>query len=305
LDDDRVGRQNREIVAQLQKSEIYRAYAEAFQAATGLPLGLRPAATVHSPLQGATSLNPFCAMMRAENESCAACLQLHQQVVDSASISEPRTLECYAGLVESIVPVRVGQNIVAYLQTGQIFLRRPSPAMFRRLLDRLNGWGIKMRTKEIERAYFASQVFSRHHYDSILRMLTIFADHLERLTDQLIVAQSASELPAVAKARRFIAEHQTEVLPLADVARAVNMSGFYFCKTFRRVTGVSFVDYLAYLRVESVKRQLLNPHKRISEAAFAAGFQSLSQFNRVFRRISGESPSVFRHKLQGGGKQPE
>ena len=44
---------------------------------------------------------------------------------------------------------------------------------------------------------------------------------------------------------------------------------------------------------------MLNPHVRISEAAFAAGFQSLSQFNRVFRRIVGESPSVWRDRLHG------
>jgi AraC-like DNA-binding protein len=79
----------------------------------------------------------------------------------------------------------------------------------------------------------------------------------------------------------------------------VNMSAFYFCKVFRKVTGVTFVEYLARLRVESVKTLLLDPHKRISEAAFEAGFQSLSQFNRVFRRVAGEAPTVYREKLHG------
>ena len=49
--------------------------------------------------------------------------------------------------------------------------------------------------------------------------------------------------------------------------------------------------------MEKVKNLLLNPHKRISEAAFEAGFQSLSQFNRVFRRVTGEAPTVWRDKL--------
>jgi len=48
-----------------------------------------------------------------------------------------------------------------------------------------------------------------------------------------------------------------------------------------------------------VKQLLLNPHKRVSEAAYEAGFQSLSQFNRVFRRIAGEAPSTYREKLHG------
>ena len=48
------------------------------------------------------------------------------------------------------------------------------------------------------------------------------------------------------------------------------------------------------MRVESVKTQLLVPHMYIGEAAFACGFQSLSQFNRVFRRFAGQAPSAFR-----------
>jgi len=81
----------------------------------------------------------------------------------------------------------------------------------------------------------------------------------------------------------------------------VNMSAFYFCKTFKKATGMTFTDYLARVRVEKVKNLLLNPNKRVSEAAYEAGFQSLSQFNRVFRRIGGESPSTYRDRLHGGG----
>jgi len=77
------------------------------------------------------------------------------------------------------------------------------------------------------------------------------------------------------------------------------MSAFYFCKIFKKATGLTFTDYLARVRVEKVKNLLLNPHRRVSEAAYEAGFQSLSQFNRVFRRIAGESPSIYREKLHG------
>jgi AraC-like DNA-binding protein len=86
-------------------------------------------------------------------------------------------------------------------------------------------------------------------------------------------------------------------LTLSEVAKAVNMSAFYFCKMFRQATGLTFTDYLARIRVEKVKHMLLNPHKRVSEVAFAAGFQSLSQFNRVFRKVAGEAPSSYRERI--------
>ena len=291
---------SREIVAHLEKSEIYRAYAEAFQATTGLPLALRPVGALNSPLKEAKNANPFCALMADANKTCAACLRLQQEVEESAS-AEPRTLECYAGLTESAVPIRVGENIVAYLQTGQVMLRQPTAAGFRRTLRQLAEWGVDVSRAGLEKAYFATQIVPRQRYSSIVRLLAIFAEHLSSLTNQLMVSQAAAELPAVAKARSFIAEHQTDEISLGDVARAVNMSAFYFCKTFRKVTGVTFVDYLARLRVERVKNLLLDPHKRISEAAFEAGFQSLSQFNRVFRRVAGEAPTLYRDKLHGSG----
>jgi len=113
------------------------------------------------------------------------------------------------------------------------------------------------------------------------------------------VKEAAAEAPAITRARQYIAEHCSEDLSLDQVARASNMSAFYFCKVFKKSTGLTFTDYLARIRVETVKRLLLNPHTRVSEAAFEAGFQSLSQFNRVFHRIEGEAPSDYRDRVHG------
>jgi len=190
--------------------------------------------------------------------------------------------------------------VVAYLRTGQVFLRRPSASRFRRSLRRLSELGAVIDPGELEKAYFATRVLSQAQYDSILRLLALIAGHLSSLSNQVMVTQSAGELPAVMQARAYIAEHQTEEISLSDVARAVNISDYYFCKIFRKVTGLTFVDYLARLRIERVKECLLDPHKRISEAAFQAGFQSLSQFNRVFRRVAGHAPREYREQLHVG-----
>ncbi len=66
---------------------------------------------------------------------------------------------------------------------------------------------------------------------------------------------------------------------------------------FKKATGLTFTEYLSRIRVEKAKSYLLNPHIRISEVAFEVGFQSLSQFNRVFKKITGQSPSQFRMKM--------
>ena len=96
------------------------------------------------------------------------------------------------------------------------------------------------------------------------------------------------------KTRKFIEEHSSEELSLTRVARAVNISGNYLSEKFKNVTGVNFVEYVARVRFEKACDLLENGDRRISEIAFAVGFQSLSQFNRTFKKLSGRSPSAFR-----------
>jgi AraC-like DNA-binding protein len=86
-------------------------------------------------------------------------------------------------------------------------------------------------------------------------------------------------------------------MSLAAVARVVNMSATYFSEKFKEMTGINFVDYVARTRVEKARNLLLNPNRRVSEVAFEVGFQSLSQFNRAFKKVVGEAPRVYRAKL--------
>ncbi|HZL46259.1 MAG TPA: PocR ligand-binding domain-containing protein [Opitutaceae bacterium] len=287
---------SKSIVEHLKASPIWREYEKAFADATGLPLGLRPVETFQFPLAGHKNENPFCALLAQTNKSCSACLQMQQEIAEAAK-GGAQTLRCFAGLCDTAVPVRVGENLIAFLQTGQVFLHQPSKSDFSRVSRQLLEWGREIDVHRIEEAYFQTRVIPKRQYESIVRLLVIFSQHLAALSNQLMVREETAEAPMVARARSYITDHQSEELSLKEVARAVNTSAFYFCKMFKQATGLTFTDYLARVRVEKVKNLLLNPHKRISEAAFEAGFQSLSQFNRVFKKIEGLSPSDFRDQL--------
>jgi AraC-like DNA-binding protein/ligand-binding sensor protein len=291
-------RQSRDLVRQLRESEIYKDYEKAFRETTGLPIHLRPIEAFDLPHHGDPNESPFCALMARTNQTCAACLQLQKKVEEEAKL-EPKTLKCFAGLCDSAVPVRVGENLVAFLQTGQIFFHRPSKTDFKKMTRELINYGVETDLKRLEEAYYQTRVLDKKQYEAVLRLLTIFAQHLAALSNQLMVSAKQAESPMITRAKAYIAEHQHEEMSLRQVAGAVNTSAFYFCKMFKQATGLTFTDYLARIRIEKVKNLLLNPHKRISEAAYEAGFQSLSQFNRVFRKIAGEAPTVWRAKLQG------
>jgi AraC-like DNA-binding protein/ligand-binding sensor protein len=287
---------NKKFIDQLSKSQIYQDYEAAFTKTTGLPLTLRVPESWQLPQKGKKAENPFCALMAEHNRACAACLETQQKIADAVGAG-PRTVKCFAGLCDTGVPVSVGDELLGFLQTGQVFFKQPTRAQFARTAKQLVDWGWKVDLRRLEEAYFQTRVISPQQYESVLRLLTIFAQHLSIVSNQLMIARANTESPTITRARQFIQEHQTDDLSLSDVAKAVNTSTFYFCKLFKKETGLNFTAYLSRIRIEKAKNLLLNPNLRISEVAFDVGFQSLTHFNRIFRNITGESPTQYRAKL--------
>ena len=287
-----------DVVARLQNSEIFRDYRQAFQTATGLPLALRAVGAFEAPLAGSKNASAFCVLMASRSKTCAACLQM-QQRVEAEAITEAKTLECFAGLNDSLVPVRLGDQVVAYLQTGQVLFRAPTERQFRAAMKQIREWNADADAGELHAAFFQTRVLTQAHYHATLRLLSSFAQHLSVIANELMIRTVSAEPATVTRARAFIAGHLADEMSLEQVAQAAALSPFYFCKIFKAATGLTFTDYVARARVEKTKQLLLNPNVRISEAAYAAGFQSLSQFNRVFRRVEGQSPTTYRDHLHG------
>jgi AraC-like DNA-binding protein len=105
---------------------------------------------------------------------------------------------------------------------------------------------------------------------------------------------NAAESARIRKARNFIHAHYGEDISLAKVAKAANTSANYLSEKFKQATGITFVRYVAQTRYERAAKLLREADLRVSEIAFAVGFQSLSQFNRVFKKFSGKSPTEYR-----------
>ena len=158
-------------------------------------------------------------------------------------------------------------------------------------------WGIVSGKEQLRRSFFSARVLPGKEHDHAVKLLSIFAQHLSLISNQIFVQHRSSEPPVITRAKEFIAAHQAEDLSLAQVAKAVNTSTFYFCKMFRRATGLNFTDYVSRVRVEKAKNLLLNRNLRVSEIAYEVGFQSLTHFNRVFKKILGLSPTQYRSRL--------
>jgi len=140
-------------------------------------------------------------------------------------------------------------------------------------------------------------VVRRREYQATMRLLQFFADQLGARANQIALGQQTPEPAQITRARKYIEEQHQEKLSLAAVARHAGMCRFSFCRVFKRVTGLNFTHYRSRIRVEKAKNLLLNLNYRVSEIAFEAGFQSLTEFHRAFKRIAGESATSYRRHL--------
>jgi len=286
---------NNQLVKALRQSAIFGEYQRAFEEATGLPLTLRAVEGWQLAHHGNRRQNGFCALMSQSNHACSACLRMQQEICDGVN-GVPCTLRCAFGLNESAVGVKIGKEIIAYLQTGQVFFAPPNSQQTSRALERVRSLALDVDEREAARRYTATPVVPPGEYQARIRLLQFFADQLGLLANQIVLQQKVSEPPQITRARQFIEANYREELSLAVVARQAGMSSFYFCKMFKKFTGVPFARYVSAFRVEKAKNLLLNPNYRVSEIAFEVGFQSLTHFNRIFRRLAGQSPSEYRQQ---------
>ena len=95
----------------LSESKMYRDYAEAFVQGTGLPLNLSSPETLQLTCHEPAQRNPFCELLQIQKPGCAACYSLQCRVEHDAQ-HDANTLQCFAGLYETAVPVRVGGRLI-------------------------------------------------------------------------------------------------------------------------------------------------------------------------------------------------
>jgi AraC-like DNA-binding protein/ligand-binding sensor protein len=290
------GEDNRALVEALVNSRTYRDYERAFGDLTGLPIALQPVETWQLPHHSKRNENALCALMSQKNSSCSACLQVQERLCGQAATA-PQSVTCALGLTDSAVPVRMNDRLIGFLQIGQVFRKKPTNEQFEKVVALAREWGVEADRETLKEAFFSGKVVTPKAHDAALKLLGIFAQHLASLSNQVFIQRENAEPPTIAKARAYIEEHQQDDLTLGQVAKAVNMSGYYFCKMFKKSAGINFTDYVSRVRIEKSKNLLLNPNLRVSEIAYEVGFQSLTHFNRVFKNILSQSPTEYRAQL--------
>jgi len=321
VDEDRVFDRVRE-------SQFFGEYCSAFKTATGLNLELTRSDEVRFALCSREhGSNQFCQLMSEKGIDCETCRLLNLELVEqinqslggsgigkegecsvrstlkspktmqmilASDWSGPRTFECFAGMCETMVPVKSEQGLIGFLKTGQVLLKEPTHEAFERALDRIDSVRLRMKPEEIKRAYFATPVVPPCQYEAMVTLLKSFAEQISRQVTTIDFEQGHEDPKIVSNAKRYLSQNFDSAVTLESLAKAISVSPAHLSRVFKQSTGIGYLEYLNRHRIEVSKSLLKQKDLRISEIAFQVGFQSLAPFNRTFKKYTGMTPKDYR-----------
>lgn len=91
----------------------------------------------------------------------------------------------------------------------------------------------------------------------------------------------------------YIEEHYQEKMDILKMAQLTHLTHAAFCRYFKKMTLMTFTEFVNQYRINQAKNLLLLDNT-VTEVCFACGFESLSYFNRIFKKVTGENPLQFK-----------
>lgn len=114
-----------------------------------------------------------------------------------------------------------------------------------------------------------------------------------------LAQRNSSHLEAILAAEEYIQTHLAENLNLEAIARAVNLSPYYFHHLFTDFFGKTPAQYILDCRIAIAKQELLKESCSVSALAADCGFSSHSYFSQKFKQVTGKTPLQFRREVLG------
>ena len=313
------------IFENLKASKFFEEYCIAFKMTTGLSLDLTRSDEIKFALCSRThGNNLFCQLMSEKGVDCETCRLLNLEVWEqlrsmteldqcgrydihtmpkspqtmhlilSSQWEGPQTFECFAGMCETMVPVKINNRLIGFLKTGQVLMQEPTREAFQQALIKIGELTSGIDAEKIEKAYFETPVVPPSQYEAMVTLLKSFAEQISRSVEQLQIAQNHDDPKIVQKAKEYIHDHFDTPMTLEMLADATCTSPSHLSRVFKQTTGIGYLEYLNQFRVEKSMKLLKQRDLRISEIAFQVGFQSLAPFNRTFRVYAGMTPKAYR-----------
>jgi AraC-like DNA-binding protein len=139
-------------------------------------------------------------------------------------------------------------------------------------------------------------------FQSILYDLAISRD--QKLLTNISFSQKDNFMNSekIKKVYNYVQANYNKKIKVEEVASLVDLSVVSFSRLIKQRTGKTFIDFLNELRLGYATRLLIESNKTVTEICYECGFNNISNFNRIFKKSQGYTPSEFRESYYGTKK---
>lgn len=96
---------------------------------------------------------------------------------------------------------------------------------------------------------------------------------------------------------QFINDNYKKEISLDEIAEIANLTPTSFCRMFKSKTKKNFIEYLNEIRISNACKQLIETDMSVSEIAYECGYKTVSNFNKLFKKNTGNTPKEYKNKI--------
>ena len=236
---------------------------------------------------------PCCKMINdlpEGHERCVACDRCKIQHYTAEKGFQ--FYRCHAGVCEAIMPLYDKKNPLAYLAVGCYLDDSPLEEQWERTRPRLDWWpGGPDGLKE---AFFQFRQYSQQEIQAYTETLEALSAYI-RLKGMILTTEQTD----TQKLELYLDQHYMDKLSLASISKHLHIGRTKLCALAKELSGGQTLSYLiAQRRINAAKRLLLQTSMPISAVAEEVGISDYNYFSKVFRSMTGTTPSAFRKMVR-------
>ena len=238
--------------------------------------------------------SPFCVRLRelGGERRCVACDQRFAEIVSERR--KAMRYHCWSGMTEFIVPITLDNEILAFIQCGQVLDNPPTENDWEATSQKISAQGfIHLPPKDL---FFSSRVVSIQTQDDLMALLELFGNYIAYAQHQILLAEASQQSRAEERALSFIRSHLAEVISLEDVAVAACTSIRNLSRIFQANTGMTVLEVIQEMRIARACVLLQEGQLNCMQTALESGFGSVQQFNRVFLKLRHCTPLTWQRQ---------
>ncbi len=237
---------------------------------------------------------PFCRAVNDLPEGHERCVNCDMWKIRNYTAEKGfQFYRCHLGICEAVMPLYDSKTPLAYLAVGCYLDDSPIEEQWARTRSRLDWWPAG--PDALKDAFFQFRQCSQEEVRAYTETLEALSAYI-RLKGMI----RATEQTDLQKLELYLDQHYMEKLSLASISKEMHIGRTKLCTLAKELSGGQTLSHLiAQRRISAAKRLLAQSGLPISAVAEAVGISDYNYFSKVFRSMTGTTPSAFRKQYRG------